>query len=103
MRFKMRAVRAVMYVIVVGAALWVVGLLSVIGNIYLSHAIPHGLSDWIVNIQIRNNYWPGQQPHSTLFYLVRFYSVTGILVCAGLLSGVYLKRTRQAGDQGTRL
>src|SRR5258708_39520289 len=103
MQFKMRAVIAVMYVIVVGAALWVVGLLSVIGNIYLSHAIPHSLSDWIVNVQIRNNYWPGQQPHSTLFYLARFYTVTGIFVCVGVFSALYLKRTRQGGNQRARL
>ena len=102
MQLREKMLRALMFIVIVAAALWVVGLLSVAGNIYLSHAIPHGLSDWIVNVHIQNNYWPGQQPHSTLFYLARFYTVTGVLVCAGVLSGVYLKRTRQGGNQDAR-
>ncbi len=100
MQLNRRVVKALMLVVFAGSALWVVGVLSVIGNIYLSHAIPHSLSDWIVNVQIGNNYWPGQQPHSTLFYLARFYTVTAILVCAGVLSGLYLKRADQGGNQG---
>jgi hypothetical protein len=82
-----------MLVVIAGAALWCVGLLSVIGNIYLSQAIPISFSGWIVNIQIRGNCWPGQQPHSTLFYLARFYTFTAILISAGVLSALYLKRT----------
>jgi hypothetical protein len=102
MQAKGKALKALMIVIVVASALWVVGLLSVVGNICISHAIPYSLSDWIVSVQIGSSYWPGQQGHSTLFYLARFYAFTAILICAGILSAVYLKRARQGGDDGNR-
>jgi hypothetical protein len=95
MQTKGKAVKAFMIVIVLASTLWVIILFSAIGNIYISHAIPYSLSEWIVSVQVEGNYWPGQQPHSTLFYLARFYAFTAILICAGIISAVHLKRVRQ--------
>jgi hypothetical protein len=95
MQTKGNALKPFMIVIVLASTLWVIILFSAIGNIYISHGIPYSLSDWIVSVQIEGNYWPGQQPHSTLFYLARFYAFTAILICAGMFSAAYLKRVRQ--------
>ncbi len=102
MQLNKSVVKTLLFVIVTGSTLWAVALLSVIGNIYLSHAIPHSFSDWIVNVQIRDSYWPGQQPHSILFYQVRFYAVTTVILCAGALSAFYLKRLRQSRNRGNQ-
>jgi len=99
MQLKTRVVKGLMLVIVAGSALWVGALFLALGNIYLSHAIPYSFNEWIVNVQIRNNYRPGQQPYSPLFYVVRFYAVTTVIICGGAFSASYLKRMGQRGNR----
>jgi len=43
-------------------------------------------------VPIGGEYWPGRQAHSPLFYVVRFYALTAVIICAGVFSAFYLKR-----------
>ena len=101
MQLKRTVVRFLLHVVFAVSLLWVTELLCVVGA-SLTHSSPESVVGFIVNAQIRGKYWPGQQPHSILFYLVRYFVVTAILVCVGVLSALYLKRTRKAGDHGNR-
>ena len=94
--------RSAMVVMMCGAILWVAILLSVLGNIYWTKAIPHGFSDWILDVQVRGIYGPGQEPHSALYYLVRFYVVTVVIVSAGIISAIYLRRHRESDGGSTQ-
>jgi len=99
MRLKTRVVKGLLLAVFVGSLLWVVVSLSALGNIYLSHSIPYSFNEWIVYVQIGGECWPGREPHSTLFYLVRFYALTAVIICAGVLSALYLKRLGQTGNR----
>jgi len=96
MRLIRKLLDAIMLVAVLGAGLWVVALLTVAGHIYITKSIPYGFSDWIVDVQTRSQYWPRHEPQSCLFYVVRFWAFTGLVVLAGAVCAIYLRRRPRA-------
>ena len=84
----LRALTALLFVVML---VWIVSVAVMLGGIYISKSIPFGFDDWIVSVQ-SHGYWPGEQPHSQQFYILRFYLATALVLLLGSLSALYLRR-----------
>ena len=65
------------WVFFLAALVWTVLLALAAGRIYLTHAMPGGFLNWILDIQVRGtNDWPEPEFHTRAYYLVRFFALT---------------------------
>ena len=91
MRFRQSLTRFAAYLALSAALLWAVVFIVAIVKTTLIKSIPYDFWDYVVNIQVRG-YWPGEEPHGRVSYIIKFITLTVALETAGVLSFFYLRR-----------